>query len=309
MARTVVATAYGGPEVLEVIDADIPPPGQGQVVVAMRAVGVNPLDYKLYSGAFGTDPARLPIRPGTEGAGIVEQTGAGADTVRVGDEVIVRTDEGAYADRVLLPVDDVLPKPESLTWEGAACLLSSGATAYEALAVADVGEGDTVVIHGAAGGVGELAVQLAVMRGAVAIGVAWPVHHDFLRPLGAVPVSPGPGLVARIHGVAPDGVDAVVDTVGTDEVVDDSLALGAERDRLVSLVAFGRAVRDGFRTVDGISEESARIRREARPLLVDMAGHGGLDVVVGTRFPLAEAAAAHRALQEPHARGKFVLLP
>ncbi|BDE61498.1 zinc-binding dehydrogenase [Rhodococcus hoagii] len=309
MARTVVATAYGGPEVLEVIDADIPPPGQGQVVVAMRAVGVNPLDYKLYSGAFGTDPARLPIRPGMEGAGIVEQTGAGADTVRVGDEVIVRTDEGAYADRVLLPVDDVLPKPESLTWEGAACLLSSGATAYEALAVADVGEGDTVVIHGAAGGVGELAVQLAVMRGAVAIGVAWPVHHDFLRTLGAVPVSPRPGLVARIHEVAPDGVDAVVDTVGTDEVVDDSLALGVERDRFVSLVAFGRAVRDGFRTVDGISEESARIRREARPLLVDMAGHGGLDVVVGTRFPLAEAAAAHRALQEPHARGKFVLLP
>ncbi|MFC9515408.1 zinc-binding alcohol dehydrogenase family protein [Nocardiaceae bacterium NPDC056970] len=309
MARTVVATAYGGPEVLEVIDQDIPPPGRGQVVVEMRAIGVNPIDYKLYSGAFGVDPARLPIRPGVEGAGVVIAVGAGTASVRVGDEVIVYAGEGAYADLVLLPAEDVLPKPDSMPWEEAACLLAAGAAAFEALEVAEVGEGDTVVIQGAAGGVGELTVQLAVARGAVAIGVAWPVHHDFLRTLGAVPVSPGPDLAARIHELAPDGVAAVVDTVGTDEVIDQSLALDVDRERIVSLVAFGRAAGDGFLTIDGISERGARIRREARPVLVDMAAHGGLDVVVGTRFPLAEAAEAHRALQEPHARGKFVLLP
>lgn len=309
MSRTVVATAYGGPEVLEVIDQDVPPPGPGEVVVEMRAIGVNPIDYKLYSGAFGVDPARLPIRPGTEGAGVVLAVGTGTASVRVGDEVIVYAGEGAYSDVVLAEADSVLPKPDSMSWESAACLLSSGGTAYEALEVAGVTEGDTVVIQGAAGGVGELAVQLVVGRGAVAIGVAWSVHHDLLRTLGAVPVLPGPDLVARIHEVAPHGVDAVVDTVGTDEVIDQSQALDVDLDRIVTIVAFARAARDGFVAIGGPNEDSARIRREARPLLVDMAAHGGLDVVVGTRFPLAEAAEAHRTLQQPHARGKFVLLP
>lgn len=275
----------------------------------MRAVGVNPLDAKVYSGAFGTDPARLPIRLGVEGAGVVLQVGADVQSVRVGDEVLAYVGEGAYSDLVLLSADDVLPKPDSMTWESAACLLVAGTTAYEALEVTKVMAGEAVVVQGAAGGVGELTVQLAVARGAVTIGVAWSAHHDFLRTLGAIPVLPGPDLPARIHEIAPDGVDAVVDTVGTDEVIDESLALGVEPERIVSLVAFGRAAQDGFLAIGGPNENSARIRREARPLLVDMAAHGGLDVVVGTRFPLTEAADAHRALLAPHARGKFVLLP
>lgn len=291
------------------IDEDLPSPDPGQVVVEMRAIGVNPIDYKLYSGAFGSDPARLPVRPGVEGAGVVVAVGDAETGVRVGEEVVVYAGAGAYSERVLVSAQDVLPKPESVPWESAACLLVAGGTAVDALTVTRVGEGDVVVVQGAAGGVGELVVQLAAARGAIVVGVAWDRHHDFLRTLGATPVSPGDGLPDRIRAVAPDGVDAVIDTVGTDEVVDASLALGADLDRIVTIVAFERAARDGFLAIGAGNENSARIRREARPLLVDMAGHGGLDVVVGTRFPLARAAEAHRALREPHARGKFVLLP
>ncbi|MDH6676833.1 NADPH2:quinone reductase [Rhodococcus sp. LBL1] len=309
MSKTVVANAYGGPEVLEVIDEDLPAPAPGQVVVEMRAIGVNPIDYKLYSGAFGADPARLPVRPGIEGSGVVVAVGDGETGVRVGEDVIVYSGTGGYSERVLVPAEDVLPKPESVSWEAAASLLGVGGTAVDALTVTRVGEGDVVVIQGAAGGVGELAVQLAAARGAIVIGVARERHHDFLRTLGATPVEPGDGLPERIRAIAPDGVDAVIDTVGTDEVVDASLALGADHDRIVTIVAFERAARDGFLAIGAGNENSDRIRREARPVLVDMAGHGGLDVLVGTRFPLAEAADAHRALQKPHARGKFVLVP
>lgn len=309
MAKTVVANAYGGPEVLEVIDEDLPSPGPGQVVVEMRAIGVNPIDYKLYSGEFGRDPARLPVRPGVEGAGVVVAVGDEGTDVRVGEEVVVYAGAGAYSERVLVSAADVLPKPEPVPWESAACLLVAGGTAVDALTVTRVGEGDVVVVQGAAGGVGELVVQLAAARGAIVVGVAWEKHHDFLRTLGAAPVLPGDGLPERIRAVAPDGVDAVIDTVGTDDVVDASLALGAPLDRIVTIVAFERAARDGFLAIGAGNENSDRIRREARPLLIDMAGNGGLDVVVGTRFPLAQAAEAHRALREPHARGKFVLIP
>jgi len=309
MAKTVVANAYGGPEVLEVIDEDLPSPGPGQVVVEMRAIGVNPIDYKLYSGEFGRDPARLPVRPGVEGAGVVVAVGDEGTDVRVGEEVVVYAGAGAYSERVLVSAADVLPKPEPVSWESAACLLVAGGTAVDALTVTRVGEGDVVVVQGAAGGVGELVVQLAAARGAIVVGVAWEKHHDFLRTLGAAPVLPGDGLPERIRAVAPDGVDAVIDTVGTDDVVDASIALGAPLDRIVTIVAFERAARDGFLAIGAGNENSDRIRREARPLLIDMAGNGGLDVVVGTRFPLAQAADAHRALREPHARGKFVLVP
>ncbi|WP_433608285.1 NADP-dependent oxidoreductase [Prescottella agglutinans] len=309
MAKTVVANAYGGPEVLEVIDEDLPDPGPGQVVVEMRAIGVNPIDYKLYSGEFGRDPTRLPVRPGVEGAGVVVAVGDENGDVRVGEEVIVYAGAGAYSERVLASAEDVLPKPESVSWEAAACLLVAGGTAVDALTVTRVGEGDVVVVQGAAGGVGELVVQLAAARGAIVVGVAREKHHDFLRTLGAAPVLPGAGLPERIRALAPDGVDAVIDTVGTDDVVDASLALGAHLDRIVTIVAFERAARDGFLAIGAGNENSDRIRREARPILIDMAGHGGLEVAVGTRFPLVEAAAAHRAFKEPHARGKFVLIP
>ncbi|TQF69093.1 NADP-dependent oxidoreductase [Rhodococcus spelaei] len=313
MANSVVATAFGGPEVLTVIDEPVPAPGTGQVQVELRAVGVNPFDFKTYSGAFGSDPATLPVRPGLEGAGVVVAVGEGAagpaGPLAVGDEVILHPGKGTYTQLLNLDAGDVLPKPSTLPWEQAAGLLATGTTAVDALTTARVGAGDTLLIHGAAGAVGALTVQLAVARGATVIGTARESKHDYLRSLGAVPVAYGDGLLDRVRAAAPNGVDAAFDTAGTDEAIDTSLALVSDRDRIVTIVAFGRAAQDGFPAIGAGSPESTRIRFEARSELIELAGRGKLDVLVAKTFPLDAAAQAHVELQGPHASGKFVLLP
>lgn len=308
MTHTVVAPEFGGPEVLTVIDEQVPPPGPGQVQVEVRAAGVNPADYKMYNGTFGTDPDNLPVRPGLEASGVVVAVGDDSP-FRIGDEVIAYTGKGGYTELLNVAATDVLAKPAALSWEQAAGLLTTGGTAVDTLTTTAVAAGDTVLIHGASGGVGALAVQLAVARGATVIGTARASNHAYLRELGAVPVEYGDGLAERLRAAAPDGFDAAVDTVGTDEAVDASLELVADRGRIVTIAAFGRAAQDGFTAVGGGTPESARIRREARPGLVDLAGQGKLVVEVAKTFPLADAARAHTELAAPHPRGKFVLLP
>lgn len=311
--ESIVANAFGGPEVLTVIEEQLPDPGPGQVLVEVRAIGVNPIDYKLYSGAFGADEARLPLRLGSEASGVVLAVGEGASgpagPVAVGDEVIAHPREGAYTQRLLLPAESVFPKPEPLSWEQAAGLMTTGGTAAEAVTVLGVGAGETVLIHGAAGGVGSLAVQLAVARGATVIGTASEANHEYLRGLGAIPVVYGDGLEDRVRALAPNGVDAAFDTAGTDEAVDVSLAVVGDRKRIVTIVAFGRAQQDGFVAIGGPNPDSARIRRAARLGLVEAAARGELDVVVAKTFPLTEAARAHAELRQPHPSGKFVLIP
>src|SRR5215510_3027625 len=170
MAAIVIAAAFGGPDVLSIIEEPAAEPGPGQARITVRAVGVNPVDYKAYSGAFGADPARLPVRPGSEAAGVVTAAGPGAagpaGPVAVGDEVITYRAPGAYAAELIVPAQAVVPKPVTLDWAQAAGLMLTGVTAWHALTVTDVHAGDTVLIHGASGGVGVMAVQLATIRGA-----------------------------------------------------------------------------------------------------------------------------------------------
>ncbi|MDP0397491.1 NADP-dependent oxidoreductase [Tsukamurella strandjordii] len=313
MAKAVVAQQFGGPEVLTVIDEELPAPGAGEVLIEFRAIGVNPIEYKQYGGLFGTDPASLPLHLGSEGAGIVTAVGADAvgprGPIAVGDEVVVYRGAGTYASAAIEPAGAVLPKPVELGWEDAAGLLLTGATAYDALLRTAVHEGDTVVIHGAAGGVGFLAVQLARLRGATVIGTAREQSHDFLRGLGAIPVAYGDGLADRIRAAAPNGVDVAIDTVGTDEAVDVSLELVADRSRIVTIAAFARAEADGFRAIGGADPDSARIRDEARGELLDLAAAGSIHNVVARTYPLAEAGRAHTDLKAAHPVGKFILLP
>ncbi|TWS19989.1 NADP-dependent oxidoreductase [Tsukamurella asaccharolytica] len=313
MAKTVVAQAFGGPEVLAVVDRELPAPGPGEVVVELKAIGVNPIDYKLYSGAFGDDPATLPQTVGSEGAGVVIAVGSDAvgprGPISVGDEVVVYRGDGLYASSAIQRADAVLPKPAGLGWEEAAGLLLTGGTAWDAVERIGVAAGDTVLIHGAAGGVGLLAVQLARLRGATVIGTAREANHDYLRGLGAIPVQYGGGLAERVRAVAPDGVTAAIDTVGTDEAADVSLDLVKDRQRIVTIAGFGRAAQDGFLAIGGPDPESARIRDEARGPLLDLAGEGKLVNEVAKTFPLADAARAHTELQSAHPIGKFILIP
>ena len=309
MTKTVVARTYGTPEVLKLVDVDLPSPKSGEVLVDVKAIGVNPFDFKLYSGAFGTDPEKLPIRLGGEAAGVVSAVGDGVTNVNVGDEVIVSPGNGLYSEQVVVPVSSVTAKPAGISWEQAAGLLLVGGTAVDALDTIRVGSGDTVLIHGASGGVGAIAVQLAVGRGATVIGTAGASNQDYVRSLGATPVLYGHGLEARVRELAPNGVDAAFDTAGTDEAVDASLALVTDKSRIVTIVAFGRAQTDGFASVGGGNPASAEAHLKARSELVEQAGSGHLIVKIAKTFPLADVALAHTELQSSHPAGKFILVP
>jgi NADPH:quinone reductase len=311
----VVATAFGGPEVLSVIETPVGPPRPGEALIEVRAAGTNPVDYKQYSGPMGRDPARLPMRLGRELAGVVTEVADGtegpADGIHVGDAVVAYPIAGGYAADVVVAASSVVPKPATLSFEQASGMTLTGATAVHALTVSRVGAGQTVLIHGAAGGVGLMAVQLATAAGARVLGTASESSHALLREFGAEPVTYGPGLEERIRALAPEGVDAAVDAIGGDEALDTSLAVVTARDRIVTLLPSRRAFDSGIKVIGGApgADPGTEIRAAARLKLARLAEEGKLRVVVAAAYPLAEAAAAHRALATGHTHGKIVLLP
>ena len=250
MSRVVVATAFGGPEVLSVVDQQVAEPGPGEALLEVRAAGINPADWKAYTGAFGTDPAKLPLRLGYEAAGVVTAVGPDAvgptGPIAVGDEVIGFRLQGAYASSLVVPAAALVPKPIALDWAEAAGLMLTGATAVHALTAVDVGAGDTVLVHGAAGGVGQMLVQLAVAGGARVIGTAGSSGADLVRRLGGEPVPYGEGLTDRVRALAPEGVTAAVDAVGTDEALDVSLELVPDRQRIATIAIFTRGGEAGI---------------------------------------------------------------
>ncbi|NNH74908.1 NADP-dependent oxidoreductase [Nocardia uniformis] len=314
MATAIVATEYGGPEVLTATEVEVPAPGPGEVTIEVRAAGVNPFDYKRYSGAFGKDPKALPMRLGGEVSGVVTAVGADAvgpgGPIRVGDEVLARP-EGGYATAVTTKAARVIPKPADVSWEVAAGVQAVGGTAVHTLAATGVSAGDTVLIHGAAGSVGSLAAQLAVARGARVIGTAAPSRHERLRGYGVEPVEYGPGLIDRVRALAPNGIDAAIDTVGTDEAVDVSLELVADRGRIATIAAFGRVAETEIKGLGAGpgADPGTEIRGNAWRELLDLLSGNKLDLVIAATYPLAETAAAHEFVIEGHAGGKVVLLP
>jgi NADPH:quinone reductase-like Zn-dependent oxidoreductase len=312
-SRRVVATAFGGPESLSFEEVSLPEPGPHEVQVHLSAIGVNPVDVKMYAGPG--DPSSLPIPLGFEGAGVV--TAAGPDAaddagpLAAGDEVIVFRTSGAYATDVVVPDDVLTRKPPGLGRPEAAGLLLTGATAVHALERAGVADGDTVLVHGASGGVGLSAVQLARLRGARVVATASERNHDLLRELGAEPLVYGDGLLDRVRALAPEGVDAALDLVGTDEALDVSLALVEDRDRIVTIANFRRGPSEGVALIGGGPGADAgdELRAAARPELARLAGEGRLRVVVAATYPLEDVAEAHRQIATGHTTGKLILVP
>ena len=311
LATQVIAPRYGPPDVLEVVQVELPQAGPGEVTIAVRAAGVNPTDFKGFSGRMAGDPAALPIRPGYELAGVI--TALGADTEiasgggAVGDEVIAFRVPGSYSSSITVPAEDVFAKPAALDFPAAANLLLVGTTASDMLRVVPAAAGETVLVHGASGAVGVVLLQLLRARGVRAIGTASPGRFDEIRRFGGEPIAYGDGLADRVTALAPS-IDASYDCIGTDEAVDVSLALTAP-DRIVTIAAPGRAQQDGFRAVGGRDPESKRYRDSVRADLIALAGSGDLVVPVARTYPLTHAAEALTHLAEGHPGGKLALIP
>jgi len=318
MSTVIVATAFGGPDVLEVRQAGLPAPGRGEVSAAVRAAGVNPVDIKSYAGQEkGHDESKLPMRLGVEASGVVTAIGddavGPAGPIAVGDEIIAYRILGGYADSITVPASAIVPKPRGLSWEAAACMMLTGTTAIHMLTATGVTEGETVLIHGAGGGVGSLAAQVAVRDDATVIGTASGADFARLRGYGVIPIAYGDGLLDRVREVAPGGIHAALDTVGTDEAIDVSLALVADPRRIATIVAFGRAQQAGIKALGGNPDNAGRgaleIRDAARLRLTALVTEGSVEVPVGPNFPLTAAAEVHRQLAAGQIHGQVVLIP
>jgi NADPH:quinone reductase-like Zn-dependent oxidoreductase len=298
--RAVQFSAYGGPEVLHVAEAEEPHAGPGQVRVAVRATGVNPVDWKLRSGAMAqAAPIDLPSIPGSDVAGVVDEVGDGVGDAAIGDEIFGFAVGGGAAEYAVL--EHYAAKPADLPWTEAAGLPVAVETAVRALDLLGVASGQTILVNGAAGGVGTAAVQFARARGARVIGTASERNHDFLRTLGAEPTTYGDGLIDGVRQLAPDGVDRALDTAGRG-ALPDLVAITGSPDDVVTIADFS-AAEHGVRVTTGRDERAWGALAQAAQLHEA----GQLTLPVARTFPFDQAAEAHRLSEAGHVRGKLVL--
>ncbi|WP_127504747.1 NADP-dependent oxidoreductase [Actinoplanes solisilvae] len=281
-------------ESLRLVPVRVAAPGAEEVTIAVRACGMNPVDYKIPPGPVGF-----------EVSGVLAAVGPGSRH-EVGDEVLAFRVQGGYAEALTVRARDVFTKPPELSFPQAANLLLAGTAAAEMLHLTHVGARDVVLVHGAAGAVGVSVLQQLREIGARAIGTASEASFGTVREFGATPTTYGPGLAERVRALAGSGVTAALDCVGTREAVDVSLELVSDRDRIVTTAAHDRAYAEGFHAVGG-NEASVEFRDRVRPHLIELAHRGRLTVPIARTFPFEEAPAALRLLRSGHAGGKLAL--
>jgi NADPH:quinone reductase-like Zn-dependent oxidoreductase len=306
--RAVRFDEYGDVDVLRVVDVPRPVPAAGQVLVQVKAAGINPGEAKIRHGDLHSMwPATFPSGEGSDLAGVVAETGPGVTAVAVGDEVIGFThNRASHAEYVLVGEHDLTAKPAEVPWEAAGALFVAGATAYAAVRAVDLSEGDVVAVSAAAGGVGSLAVQLARRAGATVLGIAGPANHDWLRSHGVVPVTYGDDIAGRLRQAAGAAakVDAFVDTYGP-EYVRLAIELGVAPDRIDTIVYAADNARLGVKTDGNMAGASADVLAELAALIAA----GELEVPIAAAFPLGQVREAYTLLAQGHIRGKVVLLP
>jgi NADPH:quinone reductase len=310
MARKWVAVDFGGPEALRSVEVEVPDPGPGQVTIDVRSAGMNPADAKHI--APGQDRKLLPLSIGYEVAGIVTALGPEAELASgggaVGDEVVASMVDGGYATAITASASSVFSKPTTLTFPQSANLLLVGTTAADLLHTSGAHEGETVLLHGAAGAVGVSVLQQARLLGVQVIGTASKANFDFVECYGGTPVEYGPGLLDRVRAAAPEGIAAALDTVGSDEAVDVSLALVDDRKRVVTIAAAPRAKADRFVFVGASNPASGPFRARMRSRILQLAQDGDLVVPMAETFRFEDAPAAFAALTGPHPPGKLALV-
>lgn len=309
MPQAVRFDQYGGIDVLRVVDVDRPVPGPGQVLVRVKAASVNPGEAKIRSGALAERwPTTFPSGEGSDLAGVVEEAGEGVTGFAAGDEVLGWTDNRAsHAELVVTEATQLVPKPAGVSWEAAGSLYVAGATAFAMVRAVAVSSGDTVVVSGAAGGVGTIAVQLARNAGATVIGLASEPHHEWLSSHGVIPVTYGEGVADRIRAASggPGGnVDAFLDTHGGG-YVELALELGIRPERIDTIADFQAGAKYGVNTDGNAAGASAEVLAE----LAGLADKGLLEIPIAGVYPLEQVREAFRQVEQGHVLGKIVLRP
>ncbi|HET9094670.1 MAG TPA: NADP-dependent oxidoreductase [Solirubrobacteraceae bacterium] len=304
--RAVRFDRYGDIDVLDVAEVPDPVAGDGEVLVRVRAAGINPGEASIRTGALHDRwPATFPSGQGSDLAGIVEQASPGVGGFHSGDEVIGFTDERAsHAELVVVDAENLTPRPAAVGWDAAGALFVAGTTAWAAVRAVGASTGDVIVISGAAGGVGSIAVQLACNAGATVIGLAGEHHHHWLQDHGAIPVTYGDGVAQRILEAADGRVDAVIDTFGSG-YVELAVELGVAPGRIDTIIDFEAATRHGAKTDGRAAAASAAVLAELAQLIAD----GRLEIPIASTYPLEHVRDAYRELEQRHTLGKIVLHP
>lgn len=306
MSRAVRFDRYGGRDVLYVADLPTPEPAPGEVVVAVRAAGINPGEAYIRTGAMAERfPATFPSGEGSDFAGVVSAVGEGVTGFAVGDEVLGwSSSRSSHATHVAVPADQLIGKPPQLGWEQAGALYVVGATAYAAVRAVDPGPADTVAVSAAAGGVGTLVVQLLRLRGTTVLGIASERNHDWLRGHGVTPIAYGDGLTERLRAAAPDGIDAFIDLYGP-QYVQLALDLGLPPQRIETIASFEKAAEVGAKIEGSADATTTDVLAE----MADLVASGRIELPIAGTYPLDQVRDAFAVLEERHTRGKIVLIP
>jgi NADPH:quinone reductase-like Zn-dependent oxidoreductase len=306
MPRAVRFDKYGGLEVLQVVEVDRPIPGPGKALVRVKAAGINPGEASIRKGLFADRwPSTFPSGQGSDFAGIVEQVGPRVANVVVGDEVIGFTnDRSSQAELVLVESGQLVLRPGNVSWEQAGALFVAGTTAYAAVRSVGLSAGDTVVVSGAAGGVGSIAVQLARNAGAKVIGLAGVANHKWLGDHGVIPIAYGDGVEDRIWAACGGKVDAFIDTFGGG-YVELAIKLGVALNRIDTIIDFAAAAKYGVKTEGNHEGATAEVLEQLAGLLAA----GRLEIPIAKVYPMADVREAYRELEQRHTHGKIVLEP
>jgi NADPH:quinone reductase-like Zn-dependent oxidoreductase len=306
MSKAVRFDRYGEVGVLNVVEVPDPGPGDGEVLVRVKAAGINPGEAAIRRGAVHERwPATFPSGQGSDLAGVVEQVGRSADGFQPGDEVIGFThDRASHAELVVVPAGQLARRPAGVPWEAAGALFVAGTTAWAAVRAVSISPGDVVVVSGAAGGVGSLAVQLARLAGARVIGLASEPHHEWLHGHGVTPVIYGEGVAGRIREAADGRIDAFIDTFGSG-YVDFAIELGVAPERIDTIIDWEAAARHGVLTDGNIVGARADVLAELAQLIAD----GKLEIPIAHVYPLDQVRDAYSELEQRHTLGKIVLRP
>jgi NADPH:quinone reductase-like Zn-dependent oxidoreductase len=305
-SRAVKFDHFGGIDVLNVIEVPRPEPGKGEVLVRLKAAGINPGEGSIREGKMAKQlPTTFPSGEGSDLAGTVEEVGEGVPGISIGDEIIGFSDKRtSHADYVLVEADHLTPRPARVPWEQAGALFVVGTTAYAAVKAVGLQAGELVVISGAAGGVGTVAVQLAKNAGATVIGIASEANHGWLKDHGAIPVAYGDGMEDEIEVAAGGQVDAFIDTHG-EGYVDLAIDLGVAPERINTIIDFAAAKKYGVKTDGNQTGAKAGVLAE----LAEMIATGKLEIPIAHVYQLADVREAYRELEQRHTRGKIVLVP